>query len=119
MPQSGLGALRYEDAGDAARLAMDGLAMNPVHGIPSWMLHVMDRDFLETRAGHPPGAFHDKCHKVYLDFQRTVGCGMIDQFIPENPLSMGDQGYDPETPHTGASPKATQTRLTWDSEPTE
>ena len=100
MPQCSAGGLRREDAGESARLAMDRLAMIPTDGIPDWMLHVMDMRFLEARSGHSPGAFRDNCHQVYLDFQRAVGCGMIDQFIPENPLSMGDHGFESETPHT-------------------
>jgi len=96
-------ALRYEDAGECARLAMDALAMRRVDGIPSWMLHVMDVRFIEARSGHAVGAFRDNAREVYLEFQRAVGCGMIDQFIPENPLSMGACGYESSTPHTATT----------------
>lgn len=95
--------LRYEDAGEGARLAMDALAMKPAAGIPSWMFHTLDVRFLEARSGHAPGSFRDDYHQVYLDFQRGVGTCMIDQYIPDNPLCMGDQGYGSETPHAATT----------------
>ena len=97
------GPLRYEEAGACAQLALDALAMKPARGIPSWMLHVMDVAFLETKSGHRRGAYGANPERVYLDFQRSVGAGMIDQYIPENPLSMGQQGYGPDTPQTATT----------------
>ena len=95
--------LRLEDLGENARLAADTLAMKRTRGIPTLMLHVMDISFQEQRSGHPQGSYRNDPDTVYLDFQRTVGAGMIDQYIPDNPLSMGKLGYQSDTEHTATT----------------
>jgi len=76
--------------------------MRPTPGIPTLSLHVMDGAFLEHKSGYPPGAYRDAPERVYLEFQRRVGAGFIDQYIPDNPLTMGPCGFDSGT-ERGAS----------------
>jgi hypothetical protein len=71
--------------------------MEPTKGVPSWLMHTMDREFIEQTAGHRPGSFVEDPDRVYLDFQRTVGTCMIDQFIAANVLTMDAHGLQGKT----------------------
>lgn len=79
---------------DNAQLALDTIAMRPTAGIPSWIVHDMQWSHLEQLSGNPPGSYEKDPVHVYREFQLQAGCCFIDQWIPENPLSMRDQGYD-------------------------
>lgn len=81
---------------DNARLALDTLAMKPTVGIASWVMHVMDMPFVENYVGRP-GQYRGDPHGVYLEFQRRVGACMIDQYLAENSLTMGPQGFEGNT----------------------
>ena len=87
----------YETLEAGAQLAADALAMKPTTGVPTLMLHVMDAAFLEKRAGCPAGRYREDPQAVYLEFQRAVGAALIDQYIPDNPLTMGACGYESDT----------------------
>jgi len=82
------------DWGDRAKLVWDTLDMKPTKGIPAWLIHVMDVPFMEQATGHKSGEFAKDPDRVYLDFQRRVGACYIDQYIPDNPLTMSLTGYD-------------------------
>jgi hypothetical protein len=82
--------------GENALLALDTLAMRSRKGIPSWIVHTMDVPFMEEMTGHAPGKYKQDPHSVYLDFQRRCGTCAIDQYIPDNPLTMGEKGYESE-----------------------
>jgi hypothetical protein len=58
------------------------------------MLHVMEHRFIERLAGRAPGTYRQDPEGTYLDFQRAIGTCLLDQYIPENPLTMGDRGYE-------------------------
>ncbi len=79
---------------DTARLAMDTILHKPTSGIPLWMIHLMEHAFIERIAGVAPGDYRRRTEEVYLACQRNIGVCLIDQFIPENPLTMGDHGYE-------------------------
>ena len=85
--------------GENARLALDTIAMQPTRGIPQWMLNIMQHSMIEEFAGAAPGEYRKDHRRVYLQFQHRIGTSMIDQYIPDNPLSMGDRGYDSGTQH--------------------
>ena len=85
------------------QLAADTLAMKPTSGIPSWMLHVMDVAYLESRSGHPRGSYREDPDGVYLDFQRKAGACFIDQYLADNPLTMEGHGYGPDAVHTATT----------------
>ena len=90
---------------DRARLALDTIAMRPTSGIPTWMINAMQWSHLETLSGNSAGSYEADPVRVYLEFQQAAGVCFIDQWIPENPLTMRDQGYDGDVPRgatTGA-----------------
>ena len=80
--------------GERARLALDVIAGKPTRGIPVWLVHVMDIPFMEQMTGHAPGDFARDPGRVYLEFEKLAGVCYIDQYIPDNPLTMGQAGYD-------------------------
>jgi hypothetical protein len=90
-------------AEDRVRLAAETLAMRPTAGIPTWMLHVMDVDYLEARSGHAPGDYALDPDAVYLDFQRVAGACMIDQYLADNPGSMQEHGYGAHAARTAST----------------
>ena len=84
--------------GENTQLALDTLAMRPTKGIPhGGLLHLMGISEIEYFAGHAPGDYLCDVDGVYLDFQHKIGTGFIDQYIPENPLTMTDKGFDENT----------------------
>jgi len=83
--------------GERAQLAWDTILMKPPTGIPTWIIHVMDVPFVEQITGHAPGDFFRDPDTVYLAFQRLAGSCFIDQYIPSNPLTMGEGGYESST----------------------
>jgi uroporphyrinogen decarboxylase len=85
-----------------AQLALDTIALKPTRGIPSWMLNDMQWSHLETVSGNAPGSYEKDPIRVYREFHLKAGCCFIDQWIPKNPLSMKDQGYD-KTAERGAT----------------
>ena len=79
---------------DTARLALDTILQKPVKGIPSWMLHIMEHSVIERIAGAAPGSYKREPETTYLAMQRAIGTCLLDQYIPENPLTMEDFGYE-------------------------
>jgi len=79
---------------DNVQLALDTILQRPTRGIPSWVIHVMEHSMIERLAGAQPGDYCKDPTRVYLAMQRAVGACMIDQFIPDNPLTMGDKGFE-------------------------
>ena len=87
--------------GPRATLALDTILGKSTQGIPCWMIHVMEHSLIERLAGAEPGTYRRDPERVYIAAQRAAGVCMIDQYIPDNPLTMGDHGY------AGATPGAT------------
>jgi hypothetical protein len=88
-----------------ARLALDTIAMRPTRGVCTGWINVMQWSHLEQISGNPPGSYPKEAVRVYREFQLAIGACCIDQWIPDNPLSMKDQGYGEDTAHgatTGA-----------------
>ena len=84
-----------------AQLALDTILQKPTEGIPTWLIHVMQHVYIERLAGVRPGDYGKDPEKTYLAFQWAVGTCLLDQYIPDNPLTMGDLGY--ESPVKGAT----------------
>ncbi len=89
--------------GDRARMAWDTLALHPTRGIPTWMINAMQWSHLETLSGNLPGSYGTEPVRVYRDFQHAAGVCFIDQWIPDNPLSMGNQGYEGDIERTATT----------------
>lgn len=88
-----------------AELAWRALRGEITAGIPSWGLFVMEHREIERLAGAPHSAYQEDPDGVYLAMQRRVGTCYIDQYIPRNPLTMGDHGFEGGVAHgatTGA-----------------
>jgi hypothetical protein len=79
---------------DNAQLALDTIYQRSTRGIPSWLIHPMEHAHIERLAGAPPGAYRKDPEGVYLACQRAIGTCLLDQYIPDNPLTMGDRGYE-------------------------
>ncbi|MFH1571073.1 MAG: uroporphyrinogen decarboxylase family protein [Gemmatimonadota bacterium] len=84
-----------------AQLALDTIHQRPTRGVPSWLIHVMEHEHIERLAGAQPGAYRRDPHGTYLAFQQAAGTCLLDQWIPDNPLTMGPRGFE------GADRKAT------------
>jgi hypothetical protein len=91
------------------QLAWDTIMQEPTQGIPSWLLHPMEHAHIERLAGAQPGEYARDPERVYLAMQRAVGTCLLDQFIPDNPLTMGAHGY--ENPERGATTGAEELML--------
>jgi hypothetical protein len=84
-----------------AQLALDTILQEPGLGVPSWMVHLMQHTYIERVAGVRRGEYARNPEETYLAFQRAAGTCLLDQYIPLNPLTMGDQGF--EGPERGAT----------------
>ncbi len=90
-----------------AGLALDTIAMRPTREIPTWLFQTMQWSQLESLSGNPPGSYPKDPVRVYRDFMLKSGVSFLDQWIPENPLSMKDQGFG-EDAQRGATTGAEQ-----------
>jgi hypothetical protein len=81
-------------------MALDVIEGKSTRGIPAWLVHVMDIPFMEDMTGHAPGDFQRDPDKVYLAFGKLAGVCYIDQYIPDNPLTMGHAGFDEHASRT-------------------
>ena len=84
----------FPPAGENAQLALDTILQKPTRGIPGFWLHIMQHEIIERLAGAAPGDYRRDPENTYLAMQRAVGTCLLDQYIPENPLEMGDRGYE-------------------------
>ncbi len=82
---------------DRKQLALETIMQRHTKRIPSWTFHPMEHSVIERFAGANSGDYRKNPKEVYLAMQRAVGTCMIDQYIPLNPLTMGNKGYDEET----------------------
>ena len=76
------------------QLALDTISQKPVVGIPIAGPNIMEHRFIERLAGAAPGDYRKDPYDVYHRMQLAIGSCMIDQYIPDNPLTMGDHGYE-------------------------
>lgn len=83
-----------QDLAPTARLALDTIYQRPTRGIPSWLLNIMEHSIIERLAGVAPGEYARNPVEVYRRMQVAIGTCLMDQWIPENPLSMGVHGYE-------------------------
>lgn len=79
---------------ETARLALDAIYRKPIKGIPTWLLNIMEHSQIERIAGVEPGEYRKRPQKVYIAMQRNLGTCLLDQYLAENPLSMGDRGFE-------------------------
>ncbi len=79
-----------------AQLAWDTINLRPTRGLSvgGFGINDMQWSHLEEISGNPPGSYEKEPVRVYREFQLACGVSYIEQWIPENPLSMREHGYD-------------------------
>lgn len=80
-----------------AQLAYDTLQLKHTDGIPIALVHIMEHGIIERLAGTEPGSYRKDPYGVYSKMLRSIGVCLVDQYLADNPLSMGDHGYDSKT----------------------
>ena len=80
-----------------AQLALDTILQKTTRGIPGWLLNIMEHSVIERLANVSAGRYRKNPDAVYLAMQRNIGTCLLDQYLADNPLTMGDQGFDPGT----------------------
>jgi len=86
-----------ERLSSTAQLAMDTLMLKSVSGIPTWLINPMEWKMIDRIACEPTGTYERDPIPTYLKMLINCGCCMVDQWIPDNPLSMGESGYEDDT----------------------
>jgi hypothetical protein len=79
---------------ERALLAYDTILGKPTAGIPAWLINPMEHHMIDRIAGLPEGSYRRDPEPTYRRMLMNAGCCLVDQYIPENPLSMGDAGYE-------------------------
>ncbi len=77
-----------------AQLALDAIYQKPTSGVPTWQIHIMQHEHIERLAGTQPGSYRENPEETYLAYLRNTGICLLDQYIPLNPLTMGDKGFE-------------------------
>jgi hypothetical protein len=79
-----------------AQVAWDTINLRPTRGLSvgGFGINDMQWSHLAEISGNPPGSYEKEPVRVYREFQLACGVSYIEQWIPENPLSMREHGYD-------------------------
>ncbi|MCX7705700.1 MAG: hypothetical protein N2115_05525 [bacterium] len=85
------------------QLAIDTIKRKKTNGIPTFLVHLMDIPLLEKLACVPPGTYEKEPEKTYLRYVWNIGINCLDQFIPDNPLTMTQKGFDKNTRKTATT----------------
>ena len=75
-------------------MVMDAINLIPHKGIPIRAVNIMQHEYIEMLAGANPGDYIKDPHGVYMECQRNMGVCVLDQYLAENPLTMGNRGYE-------------------------
>jgi hypothetical protein len=76
-----------------AALAYAAINREPAKGIPLRSMNIMEHKVIEKLAGTPEGSYKQNPTEIYMKMQKNIGVCMLDQYIPDNPLSMDESGY--------------------------
>jgi hypothetical protein len=79
---------------DNAQLAYDTLQRKETKGIPTGLVHIMEHGIIERLAGAGAGEYVKDPYGVYFRMLENIGVCMVDQMLADNPLSMGEKGYE-------------------------
>ena len=77
-----------------AQLALDTILQKPTRGIPTFWLNIMEHSVIDRIAGRAPGSYRRDPVGTYISMQRAIGVCLLDQYIPDNPATMEDFGYE-------------------------
>ena len=96
---------------ERAQLALDTIQGEPTTGIPAWFINVMEHRMIDRIAGVPEGTYVEQPEPTYRRMLINAGCCLVDQYIPENPLSMGRYGYERDKEPLVAGVNAAEVRV--------
>jgi len=82
---------------ESQQLALDTIQRQPVQGIGIWLINPMEWRMIDRLAGAAEGTYERDPRPTYRRMLEAAGTCMVDQWIPENPLSMGAHGYESGT----------------------
>jgi hypothetical protein len=85
--------LKMRIESENARLAYATINREPTKEIPTFFMNIMEHEVIEKLAGTYEGSYKKNPRETYLKMQKNIGVCMIDQYIPDNPLSMEASGY--------------------------
>lgn len=86
--------MRYMNLGPTAQLALDNIMQKPTKGIPAFWCNVMEHDHIDRIAAVPLGTYREKPEETYVAMEKALGVCLLDQYIWNNPLTMGSAGYE-------------------------
>jgi hypothetical protein len=78
----------------AQQHALDVLLRKPVKGIGIWQINPMEWRMIDRLAGESEGTYQKNPVPTYRKMLVASGCNFLDQWIPDNPLSIGAHGYE-------------------------
>ena len=79
------------------QLALDTISCKDTDGIGIWLINPMEWRMIDRLAHVPEGTYRKNPVDTYRTMLVNSGCCMVDQWIPENPLSMGAHGFEQST----------------------
>jgi len=82
-----------------AQLALDTINQKPTVGIPTGLFHIVEHSSIEKLANVPYGQYKKDPHGVYIRMLGNVGVNIVGQYMADNPLTIGNHGYE----HGGSS----------------
>ena len=88
---------------ESQQLALDTILRKPTRGIGIWQINPMEWRMIDRLAGVPEGTYRRDPVPTYRDMLINSGCCMLDQWIPENPLTMGAHGYEEDRKRTATT----------------
>jgi len=88
-----------------AALAYAAINREPTKVIPTCWMNIMEHGVIDKLAGVSEGNYVKNPHEIYLKMQKNIGACMLDQYIPDNPLSMDTSGYLGNTGNTTGADK--------------
>lgn len=86
--------MAYAFVTDRHRSAMDTIRQKRPYGVPTGIFHIMQHEYIERIAGARPGEYLKNPEEVYIKMLQNVGVDIVDQYLADNPLSMGNSGFD-------------------------
>jgi len=90
------------------QLTLDTILRRPCKGIGISWFNPMEWRMIDRLAGVPEGTYKKNPVETYLQMQIRSGVCMLDQWIPDNPLSMKSGGFD-DSAARGATTGAKET----------
>ena len=79
------------------QLALDTILSRSADGIGIWLINPMEWAMIDRLARVPEGTYRRQPVETYRRMLVNSACCMVDQWIPENPLTIGAHGYESNT----------------------